>query len=321
MMESIMNFYKVIILFVLCNSVLFANAEVEELSEDNWTAMMEGEWLVKFYAPWCPACKSLAPTWDQLGHQAADLGLRLAKIDVTENPVLSGRFFITALPTIYHVKDGEFRQYKGHRSNQELISFIRDELWKNVEAVPWYWSPTSTHMAAVGLFFQFSIAIRNVHNEMTTEYGIPVWGSYVIFAVATILLGLLIGLVIVCLCDAINVSRHRRYVAAKSAKLRQQLESSEAAGGGDGLQQQEHSGVDTNTDDDNDEEGDFDLREEDDSEQDGQEDEKELKDTEAEATKDTEADAAELAAGDSGQLAGDTESTLRHRDATKPSTD
>lgn len=30
---------------------------------------------------------------------------------------------------------------------------------------------------------------------MMTDYGIPVWGSYVIFAVATILLGLFIGLV------------------------------------------------------------------------------------------------------------------------------
>jgi hypothetical protein len=37
--------------------------------------------------------------------------------------------------------------------------------------------------------------LQDVHTVMTNEYGIPVWGSYIIFAVATILLGLLIGLV------------------------------------------------------------------------------------------------------------------------------
>jgi len=30
---------------------------------------------------------------------------------------------------------------------------------------------------------------------MTEDYGIPVWGSYLIFAIATIIVGLLIGLV------------------------------------------------------------------------------------------------------------------------------
>jgi len=34
-----------------------------------------------------------------------------------------------------------------------------------------------------------------MHASMTEDYGIPVWGSYLIFAIATIILGLLIGLV------------------------------------------------------------------------------------------------------------------------------
>jgi len=34
-----------------------------------------------------------------------------------------------------------------------------------------------------------------MHASMTDDYGIPVWGSYLIFAIATIIFGLLIGLV------------------------------------------------------------------------------------------------------------------------------
>jgi len=37
------------------------------------------------YAPWCPACKSLIPTWDKLAQRSFDLDMNFAKIDVTEN--------------------------------------------------------------------------------------------------------------------------------------------------------------------------------------------------------------------------------------------
>ena len=38
------------------------------------------------YAPWCPACKSLAPTWEQVAGWSDDLAIKVAHIDVTENP-------------------------------------------------------------------------------------------------------------------------------------------------------------------------------------------------------------------------------------------
>jgi len=34
-----------------------------------------------------------------------------------------------------------------------------------------------------------------VHNKLMEEYGMPTWGSYLIFAVATIIIGALLGLV------------------------------------------------------------------------------------------------------------------------------
>uniref|UniRef100_A0A8C2JJM8 Thioredoxin domain-containing protein n=2 Tax=Bilateria TaxID=33213 RepID=A0A8C2JJM8_CYPCA len=64
--------------------------------------MLQGEWMIEFFAPWCPACKNLAPTWERFARVAKDVQVQVAKIDVTTSPSLSGRFFVTALPTIYH---------------------------------------------------------------------------------------------------------------------------------------------------------------------------------------------------------------------------
>ena len=57
--------------------------------------------LICSYAPWCPACKSLAPIWEALAFRKKDLKINVGKVDVTDAPGLSGRFMVTALPTIY----------------------------------------------------------------------------------------------------------------------------------------------------------------------------------------------------------------------------
>lgn len=40
------------------------------------------------------------------------------------------------------------------------------------------------------------MALRGIHNILVEDYGIPYWGSYILFAFATILFGALLGLVI-----------------------------------------------------------------------------------------------------------------------------
>lgn len=53
-------------------------------------------------APWCPACRNFQNTWDEFAKKwSRDLDVHVATIDVTTNPGLSGRFLITALPSIY----------------------------------------------------------------------------------------------------------------------------------------------------------------------------------------------------------------------------
>lgn len=177
---------------------------VVDLHEDSWYQVTEGEWMIKFYAPWCPACRSLSNSWSDFAAWTQDLGLDgVAKVDVTENPGLSGRFLVTALPTIYHVKDGVFRVYRGARDKDSFISFIEDRKWTEVDIVPYWKDPSSPQMALVACFFKASMLLRSVHTTIVNEMGWPSWISYVIFAVSTIVMGALLGLILVCCIDCI----------------------------------------------------------------------------------------------------------------------
>ncbi|KAJ7345354.1 hypothetical protein JRQ81_001304 [Phrynocephalus forsythii] len=183
---------------------------VEALSDGEWRRLLEGEWMVAFYAPWCPACQNLQPEWESFAEWEDDLEINIAKVDVTEQPGLSGRFIITALPTIYHCKDGEFRRYQGPRTKNDFISFISDQEWKSIEPVSSWFVPSSFLMSSMSALFQLSMWIRHCHNYFTESLGIPPWGSYAIFALATLFSGLLLGLVMVFLADCICPSKKRQ---------------------------------------------------------------------------------------------------------------
>ncbi|XP_056642197.1 thioredoxin-related transmembrane protein 1-like [Diorhabda sublineata] len=204
---SIVNFCIFLIFF---NIFYFTNSQktVIELDEDNWNEILNGEWLVEFYAPWCPACKALEQKWREFAQLGPGLGIKIGAIDVTTSPGLSGRFMVTALPTIFHVINGQFRQYKGSRDINAFTSFIEDKKWEVVEPVSSWKSPNSIQMGIVSSFFKLSQLLRQIHNKLTEEYGLPSVGSYLIFAIATIILGALLGLILVCAIDLIFPPKH-----------------------------------------------------------------------------------------------------------------
>ncbi|KAF5296017.1 hypothetical protein FQR65_LT10320 [Abscondita terminalis] len=182
-------------------SIAHTHTAVLELDEDNWHQILDGEWMIEFYAPWCPACKALQSIWKEFALQGPELRIKVGQVDVTTSPGLSGRFMVTALPTIFHVSDGSFRQYKGTRDKSSFVLFVKDEKWKNVEPIPSWKSPGSIQMTLVSSFFKLSQMLRGIHNHLMEEFGLPTWGSYLIFAIATIILGALLGLVLVCIID------------------------------------------------------------------------------------------------------------------------
>lgn len=63
--------------------------------------------MVDFWAEWCGPCRIIAPVVEELAREYGDKGLRVGKLDVDNNPQISGMLGIRSIPTVLFFKDGQ----------------------------------------------------------------------------------------------------------------------------------------------------------------------------------------------------------------------
>ncbi|XP_074866811.1 protein disulfide-isomerase A2 [Carettochelys insculpta] len=94
--------------------------------------------LVEFYAPWCGHCQALAP---ELARAAGVLknepaGVRLAKVDVTEEPELSAEFGVVGYPALKLFRDGNRThpmEFTGQRDAEGIVRWLRRKAGPSTE--------------------------------------------------------------------------------------------------------------------------------------------------------------------------------------------
>ena len=80
--------------------------------------------LVDYWAEWCGPCKMIAPILDDLVSEY-DGKLKIAKLNIDENPETPTKFGIRGIPTLMIFKDGNPEATKvGALSKSQLTAFI-----------------------------------------------------------------------------------------------------------------------------------------------------------------------------------------------------
>lgn len=76
--------------------------------------------LVDCWAPWCAPCRMIAPILDELARKYAG-GVKIAKLNVDENPLIASQYTIQSIPTMLLFKDGKMvNRLVGALSKEEI---------------------------------------------------------------------------------------------------------------------------------------------------------------------------------------------------------
>jgi len=83
-----------------------------------------GTAILDFWAPWCGPCKIQSPILDELSAELGD-AVKIAKINVDDNPESAAKYGIMSIPTLMVFRDGKVvEQLTGVQSKQTLKSIV-----------------------------------------------------------------------------------------------------------------------------------------------------------------------------------------------------
>ncbi|HKO03074.1 MAG TPA: thioredoxin [Thermoanaerobaculia bacterium] len=90
-------------------------------------AIASGSVIVDFWAPWCGPCRTIGPVLEQIAAERSDV--RIAKLNVDENPMTSSRFAVQSIPLLVFFRDGVERgRVVGAVPRPQIESAIRQYL-------------------------------------------------------------------------------------------------------------------------------------------------------------------------------------------------
>ena len=85
--------------------------------------------LLDFYADWCGPCKMLSPVLSEIADEYADV-LRVAKVNVDDEPELAMKFKVSSIPMLVLFKNGRIVSTSvGYRPKDEILNELK--LYKN----------------------------------------------------------------------------------------------------------------------------------------------------------------------------------------------
>jgi len=202
--------------------VSIASAEVIDLDSKNFehltqaaTGATTGDWLIKFYAPWCGHCKKLEPVYEEVADILAG-EINVARVDVPANRDLGTRFEIKGFPSMKFLSKGKVYDYNGKRKADAIVDFVRGgyEIHQPEDVPP-----------AMGLFGEIMYVFRHAYKKASSDLRS---GNYFTIDIFLTFMPFLFGGLIL-LILLVPVPEHPDYVAAKKRREAAALRSREEA--------------------------------------------------------------------------------------------
>ena len=83
-----------------------ATAKVTDASFDTEVLGAQGPVVVDFWAEWCGPCRTIAPALEEIAQEMQG-AVKIAKLNVDENPDIMMRYGVRSIPTLIMFKNGE----------------------------------------------------------------------------------------------------------------------------------------------------------------------------------------------------------------------
>ncbi|KAK4100321.1 thioredoxin-like protein [Parathielavia hyrcaniae] len=107
-----------------------ADGKSMPLTYDNFHRLVTNSfepWFIKFYAPWCHHCQSMAPNWEQLAKEM-DGRLNIGEINCDAESRLCKDHGVKGYPTLMFFRGPEHVEYQGLRGLGDLLSYAEKAL-------------------------------------------------------------------------------------------------------------------------------------------------------------------------------------------------
>ncbi len=161
-MTAVAKFILIAFLALIAGS----SAEVVQLTVQNFehltqatTGATTGDWLIKFYAPWCGHCRKMEPTYERVA-ELLHGEVNVARVDVPANRELGTRFDVKGFPTIKFLSKGKVYDYAGRRTAEDLVEFAKGgyQIQQPKEIMP-----------ALGMFGEILIVFKHAYTQAADD--------------------------------------------------------------------------------------------------------------------------------------------------------